>query len=65
MATLVTVTGSLPGEPIIVNIDQAQSIKREDGKTYIDFGRDVVRCQETPETIYNAVMAQKEAYRCT
>jgi hypothetical protein len=59
MAALVKVTDSLTGEPVIVNIDQAQSIVRQDDKTVISFDRDRVCCEETPRMIYNAVMAQR------
>ena len=59
MAALVKVTDSLTGEPVIVNIDQAIKIRRQDDKTVISFDRDQVCCTETPKNIYNAVLAQR------
>lgn len=59
MAALVKVTDSLTGEPVIVNIDQAICIMRQDDKTIISFERDRICCTETPKNIYNAVLAQR------
>jgi uncharacterized protein YlzI (FlbEa/FlbD family) len=59
MAALVKVTDFLSGQPVIVNADRIQSIKRMDEKTVIEFDRDKICCTESPETIYNAVPAQR------
>ncbi len=59
MAALVKVTDFLSGQPVIVNADRIQSIKRMDEKTVIEFDRDRICCTESPETIHNAVLAQR------
>ena len=59
MAALVKVTDSLSGKPVIVNMDMAQTVRRYDNKTVIQYEHDKVCCTETPTTIFNAVLAQK------
>ena len=48
MAAFIQVTDSLTGEPVAVNVDQIQSIKRigRDEATLIDFGKNFVQCKE-------------------
>lgn len=59
MAALVKVTDHLSGEPVIINADTIQTIRRQDDKTVIEYEHDRVCCKETPTTIFNAVLAQK------
>lgn len=59
MAALVQVTDSLTGEPVIINADTIQTIRRRDDVTLIEYDRDKIRCTESPKTIYNAVLAQQ------
>lgn len=51
MAAFITVTDSLTGEPVIVNMNQIHCMRDrvtgEDHTTIIDFGRDYVQCKET------------------
>ncbi len=51
MARFATVTDSLTGEPVIVNLDQIHCMRDRvtggEHTTIIDFGRDFVQCKET------------------
>jgi uncharacterized protein YlzI (FlbEa/FlbD family) len=58
MAALVKVTDFLSGQPVIVNADRIQSIKRMDEKTVIEFDRDRICCTESPDKIHEAVRLQ-------
>lgn len=59
MAALIRVTDFLSGQPVIVNADRIQSIKRMDEKTIIEFDRDKICCTESPKIIYNTLMSRK------
>ena len=51
MAAFISVTDSLTGEPVAVNVDQVQTLRTRKGEdrdtTIIDFGQSFVQCTES------------------
>lgn len=65
MAAFFTVTDSLTGEPVIVNVEMIQTIKEYAGRsgstTVIDFNRNFVQCTESIlEVFHRALDAAEE-----
>lgn len=60
MAAFISVTDSLTGEPVAVNVDQVLTLRRRKGEdkdtTIIDFGKSFVQCTETMSSIRSKVL---------
>jgi hypothetical protein len=60
MAAFITVTDSLTGEPVAVNVDQVQTLRTRKGEdrdtTIIDFGQSFVQCTESMARVAALIM---------
>lgn len=65
MAAFISVTDSLTGEPVIVNVDKIETIKeyntRSGCTTEISFGRTFVQCNEMILEVFHRCL---DAMRC-
>ena len=60
MASFITVTDSLTGEPVAVNVDQVLTLRTRKGEdrdtTIIDFGQSFVQCTESMARVATLIM---------
>ena len=60
MAAFISVTDSLTGEPVAVNVDQVLTLRTRKGEdrdtTIIDFGQSFVQCTESRARVATLIM---------
>lgn len=60
MAAFISVTDSLTGEPVAVNVDQVLTLRTRKGEdrdtTIIDFGQSFVQCTESMARIATLIL---------
>jgi hypothetical protein len=60
MAAFISVTDSLTGEPVAVNVDQVLTLRTRKGEdrdtTIIDFGQSFVQCTESMARVATLIM---------